>query len=477
MSGFTLKVARSSRLHRRGLWLSTSTRHVARGDSGEQLPARSEMALATVLFAAMCVVVLVRSPQLLEPDDYAYRASIIALSHGHVLLTSAQYFALKARLSMRGGPGIEQWVHLRGGWISQKNPGYPFFAVPFQWLHGLRVAPLFYGAFGCVGLFCGARAWLGRGGGVSCVALYCFSGAALLFAWRATISTFTDASLIAGATGLLLGVLLRRSDPPARRFTLGLLAFLALDGAVFIRYSDLVVLLVAVVAVLCVARSARLTWPMVVGWCGVVAVFGVFDLVLNHFLYGGVFTTGYRSGIVTFRATALWPNLERMPSRLVESMPAAVLALGALFWIGGRFVARRRVGPSFRGSTRRDALVALVLAVGWFALWALYGTYTWTVGQTLGPGNPIHVVRFYVPVLGLITLLGAWLLTRLPRWATVALVAVIMGLALWSYVTPANDLVVRHPPVERASPSRSVTALPVVGSTRPSLKREARSNR
>jgi hypothetical protein len=36
--------------------------------------------VALVAFAALCVAVLARSAQLLEPDDYAYRASIIALT-------------------------------------------------------------------------------------------------------------------------------------------------------------------------------------------------------------------------------------------------------------------------------------------------------------------------------------------------------------------------------------------------------------
>ena len=378
----------------------------------------------------MCLVVLTRSAQLLEPDDYAYRASIIALSQGHLLLTNAQYFALKHQLSAHGGPGIEQWVHLRSGrWISQKNPGYPFFAVVFQWLHALRAAPLFYGAFGCVGLFYGARAWLGRWGGTYAVALYCFSGAALLFAWRATISTFTDASLIAGAVGLLLGVLLRPADPPTRRLLLGALAFLALDGAVFIRYTDVVVLAVALISVIGFARVSRLSWRTIVTWCVVVTVFGVFDLVMNDVLYGGIFTTGYRSGIVSFRANAIAPNFERMPSRLLESMPMVVLGLVGVAWIVARYVSPH-VGPSSRGTARRDVLVALAVGVGWLTLWGLYSAYTWTVGQTLGPGNPLHVVRFYVPVVGLIALLGAWFLTRLPRWTATALIAVLMGLAL-----------------------------------------------
>jgi hypothetical protein len=44
---------------------------------------RGEVLVAVAAFAALCVAVLTRSAQLLEPDDYAYRASIIALTRGH----------------------------------------------------------------------------------------------------------------------------------------------------------------------------------------------------------------------------------------------------------------------------------------------------------------------------------------------------------------------------------------------------------
>jgi hypothetical protein len=415
------------------------------------------MVIAAAVFLAMCLVVLLRAPQLMEPDDYAYRASIIALSQGHVLLTNVQYVALKAQLSAHGGPGIEQWVRLKSGkWISQKNPGYPFFAVIFQWLHALRVAPLFYGAFGVAGLFYGARKWLGKWGGVYAVTLYCFSGAALIFAWRPTMPTFTDASLIAGASGILLGILLARDDPPMKRFLLGALAFLALGGATFIRYTDLVVLVVALVAVAALAHSCRVNAATLLGWLAIVLAFGVVDIVVNHVLYGGIFTTGYQSGLVTFRSSAVAPNVERMPVRLVESMPLALLGLIGLVWIAVRAVAARSV-IRWSSRIRRDFVVALVLGVGWLSVWALYSAYTWTVDQTIGPGNPIHVVRFYVPVVGLIALLAAWLLKRLPGGASIALLALVIGSALWSYVTPSNDIVVRlgPPPTHGVSPGPS----------------------
>jgi hypothetical protein len=402
----------------------------------------AEIVVAAAAFLVMCLVVFLRSPQLMEPDDYAYRASIIALSQGHVLLTNSQYIALKAQLSAHGGPGIEQWVRLKSGkWISQKNPGYPFFAVIFQWIHALRAAPLFYGAIGCGGLFYGARNWLGRWGGVYAVALYCFSGAALIFAWRSTMPTFTDASLVAGAAGVLLGVLLARDDQPRKRFLLGALAFLALDAATLIRYTDVVVLAVAIIALAALSRTCRVRGATLLGWFATVVIFGAVDLVVNHFLYGGVFTTGYRTGLVTFRASAVVPNLERMPIRLIESMPMAILALASLVWIAIR-VSNNRSGAQSSTRAHCDAVVALVLGFGWFSVWAFYSAYTWTVGQTIVPGNPIHVVRFYVPVVGLIALLAAWFLKRIPGWASATLLAIIVAAAFWSYVTPSNDIVV-----------------------------------
>jgi hypothetical protein len=398
--------------------------------------------------ATLCVIVLARAPQLLEPDDYAYRASIVALSEGHLLLTNAQYFALRAQLSRHGGVGIVQWVHLNDGmWISQKNPGYPFFAVLFQWLHALRIAPLFYGACASGGLFYGARRWLGPWGGTLAVALYWTSGATLIFAWRATMPTFTDASLIAAAAGLLLGVLLSNNAAPRRRFVLGALAFLALDGAVFIRYTDVVELFIALVTVLVFARVCRLTKPMVAGWVALVVAFTGFDLWINHLLYGGYLTTGYASGLVTFATSAIIPNLERMPSRLVASMPLSILALAAVCWIA----ARLRTDPA-RDETisRRDAGVALVLTVGWLSVWGLYLAYTWTVGATTGPGNPVHVIRFYLPALGLLALLATWFVMRLSRWIAAVLVVVAFGFGLWYYVAPSNDAIVHAPPPRHA---------------------------
>src|SRR5271166_6758998 len=128
---------------------------------------RAEAFVALAAFAVLCMVVLSVASRLVEPDDYAYRASVVAITQGHFLtLSTAQAGRLAAQLPgpIAGGPlVIPQWVQLPGGqWISEKDPGYPFLAAPFQALGMIRLAPLFYGALGCLGLFFGARRWLGR---------------------------------------------------------------------------------------------------------------------------------------------------------------------------------------------------------------------------------------------------------------------------------------------------------------------------
>jgi hypothetical protein len=122
-----------------------------------------------------------------------------------------------------------------GRWISEKDPGYPFLAAPFQALGVIRLALLFYGALACLSLFVGARLWVGRFGGAAAVGLFWSSGAALLFAWRDYMPTFTDASLIAAGTGVLLWVALAEEAAARQRTWLGLAGFVAIEAAVFAR--------------------------------------------------------------------------------------------------------------------------------------------------------------------------------------------------------------------------------------------------
>jgi hypothetical protein len=419
---------------------STPTSLTGRPTAEPAAPARTpslrrfwspEVGVAVAAFAALCVAVLMRSMQLLEPDDYAYRASIEALVHGHVALSNDQYTALSGELGQ-----IMQWVQLpNGSWISEKNPGYPFFAAPFAWLGILRAAPLFYGALGCIGLYAGGRRWLGRWGGTWAVALYCASGAALVFAWRATMPTFTDASLIAAGTGALLWTMLAADVSTRRRTVIGLLAFLALEGAVAIRYTNVVVLVVALAAVALGRRAARLPWRSLAWWLGSVGLLALLIGSFDQHYYGGVLKTGYTSGEITFDLSALRPNIEHMPYHLVRSMPFLLLGLAALGWIAVRGVRSRHSGLDavVRAAYRRDAAVAAALALCWLGIFGLYAAYTWTVGQASNHGLSVHVIRFYLPALASVALLAAWLLTRLPALAGGVVLVLLAALALWSY--------------------------------------------
>ena len=61
----------------------------ARGGRSRTRALWGEAVLAAAAFAALCVVVLSVAPQPAEPDDGAYRASIVAITEGHFLTLSA----------------------------------------------------------------------------------------------------------------------------------------------------------------------------------------------------------------------------------------------------------------------------------------------------------------------------------------------------------------------------------------------------
>jgi hypothetical protein len=399
-----------------------------------------EAALAAVAFAALCVLVLSFAPQLgVEPDDGAYRASIVAMAEGDFLtLSSAQVNALAGKLG--DGRGVpNQWVELSSGrYISEKDPGYPFLAAPFQTLGIIRWAPLFFGALACLGLFIGARRWLGRFGGLAAVGLYCSSGAALLFAWRDYMPTFTDASLIAAGSGTLLWALLATEASPRRRTWAGLAGFAAIEIATFVRYTDIVILGCAVVTVIVAWRLRAVKLPLrtLCWWLASVAVFGAGVAIFDDLVYGGPLTTGYQPGEVMFGLGAIVPNLQYMPAHLMQAMPMLVLGLAALAWIIVRRLVLRRAGGQASAMARRDLWVGLAMAASWFAVWGLYSAYYWTNDPS---EDTLQAARFYVPPIGAIALLGGWLVTRIPGrpWlagvTSAAVAAALFGLGAWSF--------------------------------------------
>ena len=399
-----------------------------------------EAVLAAVAFAALCVGVLSIASQSAEPDDGAYRASIVAMTEWHFLtLSTAQAETLARKLGDNPSAPPNQWVELSDGrYISEKDPGYPFLAAPFEALGMIRWAPLFYGALACLGLFIGARRWLGRFGGVAAAGLYCSSGAALAFAWRDYMPTFTDASLVASGSGMLLWAVLATEASHRRRTWAGLAAFAAIEIATFVRYTNIVILGSAVVAVIVAwrLRATRLPLGTLCWWLASVAVFGAGVAIFDDLVYGGPLTTGYQPGEVTLALSAIGSNLRLMPAHLIQAMPVMTLALIALAWIFLRWLVLRRSGGQAGAVARRDLAAGLALAASWVAVWGLYSAYTWTADPT---SVTVQVVRFYVPAIGAISLLGAWLITRIPGRAwragviSAAVVMAMFGLGVWSF--------------------------------------------
>src|SRR5579875_1035095 len=301
-----------------------------------------EAALATVVFAALSAMVLSVAPRIAEPDDGAYHYSIVAVTMGDFLaLSSTQLNALDAKMGPSGSQIPNQWVELSGGrYISEKDPGYPYLAAPFQALGIIRLAPLFFGALACLGLFLGARRWLGRFGGLAAVGLYCSSGAALAFAWREYMPTFTGASLIAAGSGTLLWAVLATEASARRRTWAGLAGFVALEIATFVRYTNIVILGCAVVAVILAwrLRTTKLPLRTLCLWLGSVAVFAAGVAIFDDLVYGGPLTTGYAPGEILFDSASIVPNLQIVPQHLIRAMPMLVLGLLALAWIVGRWL-------------------------------------------------------------------------------------------------------------------------------------------
>lgn len=69
-------------------------------------PDWAELVFRLVAFAVLCVFALSVAPRLIEPDDYAYQGSIIALSHGHLTLSNSQYHAVLTQMEHLDGSKV-----------------------------------------------------------------------------------------------------------------------------------------------------------------------------------------------------------------------------------------------------------------------------------------------------------------------------------------------------------------------------------
>ena len=112
-----------------------------------------------------------------------------------------------------------------------------------------------------------------------------------------------------------------------------------------------------------------------------------------------------------------------------------LFGLIALAWISLRWLVLRRSDGGVGEVASRDLSVSAALAGSWFAIWGLYSAYTWTTDPT---SVTVQVVRFYIPAIGAIALLGAWLVTRIPGHAwravlTAAVITALFGVGVWSF--------------------------------------------
>ena len=432
--------------------------------------------LAVVCFAVLAGLVLSQAEKMIEPDPYAYRASIAALEDGNLTLTEVQYDQLTAELQKSPfGGGIIQWHQTANGtWVSEKNPGYPFLAVGFDEAGALRLAPLFYGALACIGLWLGGRRWLGRWGGTFAVGAYCSATVVMVMAWRSTMPTFTDASLVACGVGLLVWAALALERSRWIRVFVGGLGFFALGLAVFVRYTNAAVLAVAVVfaLALCLRRRWKLGWSTL-GWWGLASAPPLIaSLAYNAIVFDGAFSTGYRSSDVKFTLDSIPKNLKIMPSHLWRAMPVFVIGLAAVIGIIGIqlwYLTRRRSNtpPADAHPTEllplagtvevprivADRWIGLFLIGAWAAIWGVYAAYQWTanvggggIGGVPGGGGPggiggatYTIVRFYLPALGAIALLAAWLLVRLPKVFGVAAIVALFIVGGSGFLSTVNS--------------------------------------
>ena len=438
--------------------------------------------IAVLFFIAFSALVLSQNEKMIEPDPYAYRASIAALEDGNISLSQEQYDALSLKLQQSSsGGGIMQWHQNNdGSWVSEKNPGYPFLAVGFDEAGALRLAPLFYGALACLAMWFGARRWLGRWGGTFAVGAYCSTALAMVMAWRSTMPTFTDASLIAAGLGLLVWSVVALDRSRRIRTIVGALAFFSLGLAVSVRYTSAAVLGVAAVFALtvCLRPKWKLGWSTLLWWAIASLPPIIASLAYNAVYFDGPFSTGYNASTVQFSTSAISPNLRIMPGRLWQAMPVFVVGLAAIaVMIAVQIIHAVRVRstnstlsetentdnageptaapasdqPIDPSPATVDRWIGSFLVVTWAATWVMYSAYEWTAnlgggfaggraggapsfggggGPAMGAMSQLvySTVRFYLPALGAIALLVAWLFTRMP-----AVIGVLALVALFAF--------------------------------------------
>jgi Fe2+ transport system protein B len=82
-------------------------------------------------------------------------------------------------------------------------------------------------------------------------------------------------------------------------------AFVRLGVATFTRYTDIVVLGCAVIAVIVASRLRQVPRRVLAWWLGTVVVCCAGIAVFNDLVYGGPLKSGYPSGLIKFSLSAI----------------------------------------------------------------------------------------------------------------------------------------------------------------------------
>jgi hypothetical protein len=404
-----------------------------------RLETQSPEILATLgAWVTFCVALLFKAPVLFEADDYAYRASIVALRNGLITLTPSQYAALNSALKGNGAFGIYQWTHLsNGNWISEKNPGFAFLAEPFYFFGNLRVAPAFYALLAVTGLYLGARRWIGPWAGFVASVCFLFTGASLAYGYRVTMPTFTEACLVAAALGLVVWSINNDFSERGKGLASSL-GFVLLGAAVFSRYTNAVIYLSVLAFLIIWRKQFKFRLTAIVSWLIISAMFVTLILVFDKHFYGGWFKTGYAGQSFSTSLGNFPKNISQISGLLVEVMPVLIVAV-----LGAVKVLRTGKGLGIGGPTldRIDRKIGLLLIFVVVTSWGLYFGYDRTAFN-LSSGAALHVVRFYTPVLGALALLATWQLMKF-RWRIRTVVLTLLVLcAFWSF----SNLTKQTPP-------------------------------
>ena len=191
----------------------------------------------------------------------------------------------------------------------------------------------------------------------------------------------------------------------------------------------------------CFHRRAKVAARSLRWWFGSLAAFAALVLAFDATFYGGPLKTGYGAGEITFSLSAVVPNLQAHAVAPGRGHPRPVLGLAALGWMAVRLVlstgtADPQVADGRPRATRRWAPCSpWGGSVCGRSTPPTPGRPRWAPADRRvgGGGGAIHIIRFYLPAIGLIALLGAWLLAQLPRWLPPLLLVAVAGLGLWSF--------------------------------------------